>query len=368
MKRIWVQCIKELAQFQRDHITVALAFILPIVTFLIFSFAVRLEIKNINLIIQDFDSSSLSRAYAETLLATNQFRLVSWSGRDPVSKVIDHDRAKVLLVIPPDFSRRIKANKTSIVQFLVDGTDVNNARVIENTIKSTTDFFLNNTISQPNVEKVTAKIRIWFNPGRKESLYIPSGSYAVIFSVYPPLLAALAMVKEKEQGTIIQIFASSISAVELLLGKGLAYFLISFGEAIIIIFCGSLLFGLWFAGNLIPFLIGTLIFLMTNIMFGLLVGVWADTQSVAVQIVVNIGFLTSLLLSGFIYPLNNVPFPLSLVSYIVPARYYIMFTRDIFVRGAGWQSVWFVPIVLTVMFSLLFIIAWWSLNRMQILE
>lgn len=81
MKRIWVQCIKELAQFQRDHLTVALAFILPIITFLIFSFAIRLEIKNVNLIIQDFDSSLLSRAYTETLLATNQFRLVSWSGR-----------------------------------------------------------------------------------------------------------------------------------------------------------------------------------------------------------------------------------------------------------------------------------------------
>ncbi|MBV9386744.1 MAG: ABC transporter permease [Chroococcidiopsidaceae cyanobacterium CP_BM_ER_R8_30] len=368
MKRILAQCSKELAQFRRDRLTLSLAFLLPFATLILFSFGVRLESKNINLVIQDFDQTPLSRAYSERFFATTQFDATLWSGSNPARDAIDRGLAKVAIVIPPHFERRINASSSSNVQVLVDGTDVNNARVIANSIVSTTNFFLTNQGLNTSTAKVTADVRLWFNPGRQESLYVVPGVYAVILWIYPSLLAAIAMVREKEQGTIVQVYASSLSAIELTLGKALAYLLIGLLEAVLIVVFGSLIFGLWFAGDPTPFLVGTLVFLLTSVMFGIQIGAVSKEQSVAVQIVSTVGFLTALLLSGFLYPLSNIPFPLSLICYIVPARYYIDISRDAFVQGTGWSGVWAAPIMLGLLCLILFRGTLKTLSRMQLSE
>ncbi len=368
MRRILAQCSKELAQFRRDRLTLALAFVLPIATLLLFGFGTRLEAKNIPLVVQDFDQTPLSRAYSERFFATTQFDSTLWSGSDPATDAIARGIAKVAVVLPPDFARRIKAENTSTVQVLVDGTDVNNARVIANSIRATTSFFLSSQGLVSGTPKVVPNVRLWFNPGRKESLYFVPGVYALILWLYPSLLAAIAMVREKEQGTIVQVYASSLSAFELILGKTLAYLLIGLLEAVVIGSLGSLLFGLWFVADPIPLLIGTPIFIMTSVLFGLLMGALAGDQSAAVQAVSTIGFLTALLLSGFIYPLSNIPFPLSLITYIIPARYYIELSRDAFVQGTGWAGIWFAPLVLGLLCMLLFRGATKTLSRMQLPE
>ena len=364
MNRILSQCTKELAQFRRDRLTMALAFVLPVLTLLIFGFAIRLEAKNIPLLVQDFDNSPLSRSYIERLFAANQFEPVSWTSRS-AQAALDDGAAKAVVIIPPDFSRKIKARNPSAIQVLVDGTDVNNARVIRNSIQATTRFFLTTSGLQPHHPPITARTRIWFNPGRKESLYIVPGTCAVIWWIYPSLLSALAMVREKEQGTIIQVYASSLRAGELILGKGLAYLLIGLGEAVVIILVSIFVFNLRLAGNPIPLLIGTPLFIMTAVLFGLLVGTRTGAQNAAVQVVAVVGFVSALLLSGFIYPLSNIPFPLSLLSNIIPARYFIVIIRDAFVRGTGWPSVWIPMLMLVILGFLLFNAARHNLSRMQ---
>ncbi len=379
MKRILSQCRKELAQFKRDRLTLALAFLLPFITLILFGFAIRLESKNIPLFVQDFDISPLSRAYTERLFATNQFepihnlRLPFFNSKqnsqpeihDP-QKVIDQGLAKAVVVIPPDFSRRIKSGLTSTVQVLVDGTDVNNARIIKSGIQATTRFFLRDSGLQSSMDKVIAHIRLWFNPGRKESLYIVPGVYAVILWIYPSLLTAVAMVREKEKGTILQVYSSSLTAEELLLGKALAYILIGITEAIVIVIMSAIIWQLNLVIEPTPLLIGTLIFLIDSVMFGLLIGARVNNQNSAVQAVALLGFLTALLLSGFIYPLSNIPFPLSLISAIVPARYYIEITRDAYVRGTGWPGVWFAVLMLIILGLLFFNTARRILKRMQL--
>ncbi|MBW4563544.1 MAG: ABC transporter permease [Mojavia pulchra JT2-VF2] len=368
MKRILSQCQKELAQFQRDRLTLALAFILPFMTLIIFGFVIRLESKNIPLFVQDFDISPLSRAYTERLFATNQFDPIpnsKFASQNPQG-IIDQGFAKAAVVIPPDFSSRIKSGLTSNVQVLVDGTDVNNARIIKNSIQATTKFFLKDSGLQSSSEQVIAHIRLWFNPGRKESLYIVPGVYAVILWIYPSLLTAVAMVREKEKGTILQVYASSLSAEELLLGKGLAYLIIGIIEAILIMIMSSLIWQLTLVNEPTPLLLGTLVFLIDSIMFGLLIGVRAANQNSAVQAVALLGFLTALLLSGFIYPISNIPFPLSLFSYIVPARYYIEITRDAYVRGTGWAGIWLSMLMLIILGLLLFNASRRVLKRMQL--
>lgn len=365
MKRILAQCIKELAQFRRDRLTLALAFILPVMTLFIFGFAIRLEAKNIALMVQDFDRSALSRSYIERLYATNQFTPVQWRGSDPVKHGIDRGIAQAAVIIPPEFSQEVKAGNPIALQILIDGTDVNNARVIKNSIQAVTNFFIQEQqLSRPS--KIAAHIRLWFNPGRKESLYIVPGVFGVILAIYPALLAALAMSREKEQGTILQTYASSMSAAELLLGKCLAYFVVGIGQALFVISLGCAIFRLGFVGDPTPLIVGTALFLFASILFGLFIGVRANNRTVAVQGVATAGFLTALLLSGFIYPLSNIPFPLSLVTNLVPARYYIELTRDAFVRGTGWVGVWTALLCLVLLCLLLFNLARRLLGRMQL--
>ncbi len=366
MKRILAQCIKELVQFRRDGLTLALAFLLPFMTLVIFGFAIRLESKNIPLIVQDFDQTNLSSSYIERLYATNQFVPKPWSGEDPVRDAIDRGIAKAAVIIPPQFSGDVQANRSTPVQVLIDGTDVNNARVIQNSIQGVTTFFMQEQGLLPSTSSITSRIRLWFNPGRLESLYIVPGVYGVVLWIFPSLLSALAMVREKEKGTILQVYASSISATELLLGKALAYLLIATSEALVVIGLGSLIFQVGVIGNPIILVLGTLLFVTDSVLFGLLLGVRTNNQNAAVQGVALVGFVTSLLLSGFIYPLNNIPFPLSLVSNIVPARYYINITRDAFVRAIGWTGVSFDLLILVIFGFVLFNISRRILSRMQL--
>jgi ABC-2 type transport system permease protein len=366
MKRILAQCIKEIAQFRRDRITLALAFLLPFITLIIFGFAIRLESKDIPLIVQDFNRTNLSGSYIERLYATNQFIPKKWEGGNPTRDAIDKGIAKAAVIIPPEFSRDIQAGRSAKVQVLIDATDVNNARVIRGSIQRVTNFFMREHGLIPATNSITARIRLWFNPGRQESLYIVPGVYGVALWIFPSLLAAIAMVREKEKGTILQVYTSSISATELLLGKGLAYLLIGMTEALIVMVLGSIIFQVYLAGNPITLLLGTLLFLVDSVFFGLLIGVRSSNQNAAVQGVALVGFITSLLLSGFIYPLNNIPFPLSLAPNIVPARYYIDITRDAFVRGTGFTGVWFDLLMLAVLGLVFFNVSRRVLSRMQL--
>lgn len=366
MKRILAQCQKELMQFRRDRLTLALAFLLPFVTLLIFGFAVRLESKNIPVIVQDFDQSPLSRSYIERLYATNQFTPHAWSGTNPARDAIDQGIAKAAIIIPPDFSRQARAGISTSLQVLIDAADVNNARVIRAGIQSVTNFFMQDQGLLSANSAVTAHTRLWFNPGRLESLYIVPGTFAVVLWIFPSLLSAIAMVRERENGTILQVYTSSIGAVELLLGKGLAYWIVAISEAIVLIGAGFFVFNLQFASDPTPMVLGTLIFLADSVLFGCVVGAKAQSHAEAVQIVALLGFITALLLSGFIYPLNNIPFPLSLVPNIIPARYYIEITRDALVRGTGWSGIWSDLVFLIGLGLLFFNGARHGLKRMQL--
>ncbi len=366
MKRIRAQIKKEVDQFLRDKLTVALAFVLPLLTFFIFGYAVRLEEKDIPISIQDYDNSKLSRELTERILNNDQFRAVSYHGSEIIGAAIDPGYAQAAVVIPPEFSRKFKAGLKSPIEFLIDGTDVNNARVIENSLLACVNFFENSIKYGNKPQLITPETRLWFNPGRKESLYVVPGVFGIILLIYPALLASLALVREKEQGTILQAYASSITSVELIVGKALAYMLVGIAEALIIFVMGSVLFNLRFAGDPTPFLIGTLLYLFCGVMFGMMIAAGVKTQNAAVQAVAMGGFTTSLLLSGYLYPLRNIQFPFNYVSIFVPARYYILLCRDAFVRGSGWPGVWYMPLALVGFAALYFRICNKRMSKMQL--
>jgi ABC-2 type transport system permease protein len=364
IESILAQCNKELKQFRRDPLGAIFAFVFPVVTLLIFGFAIRLEIKDVPLTVLDYDSTPLSRSYLESILKTNQFYLTNPVGSNGI-KAIDRSIAKVAIEIPEHFARDLKENKKVQIQVLIDGIDVNNSRVIQNNIQAVNRFFQDNNGLMPPISQVVTHVRLWFNPGRKESLFIVPGVYAAVLFVYPSLLAALALVREKQQNTMVQVYSSGLKAAEFLLGKCLAYFFIAIVETIIVMILGFLIFGVMIVGDPFPLLVGTPLFLLTGVIFGLLLGVLAKQPLDAIQYVLNIGLLSSIWLSGFIYSIDNLPLPLMWLSTIIPARYYIELTRDAFVVGQGWSRVWYVPIYFVILNILMFFAAWKKISPMQ---
>ncbi len=364
MQKILAQCKKELLQFSRYKTTVLLAILLPFMTLVVFGYAIRLEAKNVPIIIQDFDKTPLSREYIDRFAVSNLFRLVNSS--KSIQEALDMGTAKVAMIIPPHFSRNIKDGKSSEVQFLLDGTDVVNAKIIKGGIFGVTEFFISHNKLRISSPSIIPRIRIWFNPGRKEALFIVPGVFTLVLTLYPALLASIAMAREKEEGNIIQVYASGISATELILGKLLAYLIVAIGQTLFTLTLGIIIFKLNFIGDISLFIIGTLIFLINSVLFGLLAGAVSTTQASAIQIAGTTMAMAIILLSGFIYPVSNIPFPLSLLSYIIPGRYYIELSRDSFVRGSGWTGCWYIPLILLILALLQFLIIWNKTKKMQI--
>jgi len=370
MNIIWVQATKEWREFQRDRLSLALAFLLPLFSLLLFGYGIKLESRNIPIVINDLDNTFISREFVQRLYATNVFvpaRAID--GKSPI-EAIDRGIAKAALVIPAGFAAQIFRGKTSPVDILIDGSDIANTQIVFNTIQAANLYFMGilKESSKPGalLQMVVPHLRLWFNPGQDEKFFIVPGAFAVILWMYPALLTAVAASREKEQQTIIRVYAANPNAFQFLLGKGLVYFVVAMIMALMVMAAGALLFGTFPVGDPTPLLVATPLYVLTSVLFGLFLGTYASSQTTAVQATSTIGFFPCLLLSGFVYPISNIPFPLSLFSVVVPARYFVELTRDAFERGAGWPAVGTVPLILLFFCSLLLAGTWLGIRRMQV--
>ena len=366
MKRIIAQARKELTQTARDTLTLVLALVLPLILLALMGSAISLEVKNITIVVQDMDKTPLSRRYVDAYRASLTFQIVELPETMQPDRALEMNMARGALVIPPDFERRIQRGMDAEIQWLIDGTDANTANIMRGQAVAVTQSFMAQNFPLAPKPPIKPQVRLWYNPGRESSKYIGPGMFAVGLALFPPLLAALAMSREGEQKTILQVYVSSITAHEFLLGKIVAYTLIALAEWALCLVLAIWLFGLWFAGDPTPFLVSTLIYLVCNVAFGTMIGARIPNQAAAIQAVQIVGFLLSFLLSGFIFPVSNIPAGLRWISYVVPARYYIEVVRDAFVRGGGWPGVWHVPLALTLIGLFCFMMAWVKMKDMQV--
>ncbi|WP_026735925.1 ABC transporter permease [Fischerella sp. PCC 9605] len=366
-KLIIAQALKELIQLGRDRLTLTLALGMPMVLLLLFGFAVSLEVDSINFAIQDLDRTPTSREYIATFERTTQFKIIAEEPAVNVPRLLDQSKISAGLIIPPEFSRDLqRRGREASVQILVDGTDANTANLVRGYAEATTNAFVENLRSTGSPIAVSAQSRFWYNPGLETLKYIAPGAMAIALTLFPPLLAGLATAKEQEQGTIVQVYASSLSGSEYLLGKAAAYWLVGMAEVFLVNLEAWAFFGLRFAGNPTPLMLGTVFYIACGVFWGIFIGSNVKSQSAVIQIVTFTAFLLSLLMSGFIYPVANIPTPPRFVSNLIPARFYILLTRDAFARGVGWSVVWFPILALALLASFFFFLGWRKLQRMQL--
>lgn len=366
-KRIVAQVIKELSQLGRDRLTLTMALGLPLVLLLLFSFSTSLDVNRLNLAIQDLDNTRFSREYIATFQRTNEFNLVAQGPAVDVPKLLDQGRITAGIIIPPTFSRDLqRRGRDAQTQVIIDGTDANTANIARSYAAAVTNTFVEGLQSGSFTPPVELETRLWFNPGLRTLQYIGPGAIAITVTLFPALLAGLATAREREQSTILQVYASSLTGAEYLLGKATAFWLVGMAEVLLVNLEAWTFLGLWFAGDPTPVLLGSALYIACGVLWGIFLGSRTPTQSAVIQAVAFTAFLLSLQFSGYIYPVSNIPVLLRWLSSVVPARHYIIITRDAFTRGVGWAGVWGAILALLALASLFFFLAWRRLRQMQV--
>lgn len=374
MKRILAQVRKELTQILRDRLALVLALALPVGIVALLGTTISLTVSDIPIVIQDMDQTPLSRQYADAFRSSLTFRVIGLPVDASPETALTSGRARAALIIPEHFARDVLRGRNAQTQLLVDATDTNTALITKGDAAQVTAAFASGLASRNaapdlvrgGVASVRVNTRLWFNPGREPRKFYGPGMFVLGLSIFPPLLATLAMSREGEQQTILQVYVSGITAHEFLLGKIIAGVLIGIAEWILCLGVVFTLFDLGIAGDPSPFIVATLAYLFCGVAFGTLVGVAIPSQAAAMQAVQLGGFLLAFLLSGLIFPVENIPAGLRWISNVVQARYYIVVVRDAFLQGAGWAGVaWQIPPIGAI--GLVFYaLAWKTTRRMQV--
>ena len=360
MRRLFAQMRKELTQIARDRLALVLALVLPLCLMLLLGNAVSLTVTGLPIVVQDLDSTPASRDFVDAFRASLTFHIVSWPSSRPPADAFLTNTARAVLVIPEHFGRDMARGRNTEVQLLVDATDANTARLVQGYAGQIVSNY------RPEAQPVKADIRLWFNPGRDSKKFYGPGVFVMGISMFPALLAALALSKEGEQKTILQVYVSSISAHEFLLGKILAFVAIALAEAFLSVILLFSYFGLSFAGDPSVFIVATVLYAFCVAAFGSFIGLAIPSQAAAIQAVALGGFLLTFLLSGLIFPVQNIPSGIRWVSSMVWARYYIEIVRDALLKGGGWPAMWWSVVRIAQIGTVFYVLGWRKLRRMQL--
>ena len=353
---------KEIYHLVRDYRSLYLAFAIPLLLIILFGYALSLDVDNVETIVVDYDKSELSRDFISKLDASAYFHVSERLSRtkDAID-YLDHDRTKVAIIIPPDFMKSIGADRDTPLQILIEGSDPNFAGIIRGYLTSFTEQYnqklLLSFLNRQGMEKINppvdGRIRIWFNEDLESRNFIVPGIIAIIIMIVGALLTSLIIAREYENGTMETIKSLPVKAGELLLGKAFPYFIIGLTDVLIAILLGQLLFGVVMKGSFWLMMAATSLYLGVALALGLLISTATKSQLMANQMAVMITYLPSVLLSNFVFPIVNMPNVLQLITYIVPARYYIDILGGIYLRNTGFAYLWPSMLVLALMFSVL---------------
>ena len=365
MRRIVAQARKELTQIVRDWRTLALALVLPVILLALLSAALSLTVTELPIVVQDFDGSPASNDFIDAFRASLTFHVVAWPVNKSPDAALASSTARAVLIIPPHFGRDLAQGVNSPVQILVDASDANTAKLVSGYATQVTSAYNQHTAAAQAAPVQTA-IRLWYNPGLSSQKFYGPGIFVLGISMFPPLLAALAMAKEGEQRTILQVYVSNISAREFLLGKIIAFMAVALAEVLVNSAILFTYFGLAFAGDPTPFIVATVLYVFCVASFGTMVGARIPNQAAAMQAVALGGFLLVFLLSGLIFPIQNIPVELRWISNFVWGRYYIEIVRDALLQGGGWPAVWYKVLIIGVIGAIFYTLAWRGMRKMQV--
>ena len=357
MKQLYTFVKKEFLHVLRDKRTLMVLFGMPIVQILLFGFALSTEVKDTKLAILDQDKTQSSIELISKLDANQYFdidrNLKSIAEAEDAFK---GGKIKMILVIPAQFSQDMNSGKKTQLQLITDGTDLNLANQIYNFMSNIIlDFYGQQTLQQNS--GVQPEIRMLYNPQLKGAPNFVPGVMAFILLIICVLMTAIAIVREKETGTMEILLVSPMKPYIIILAKAIPYFILSILILISILILSITVLDLPIKGSLLLLFAISIIFIITNLLIGIVISIVTDSQQTAMLISLIGTMLPTLMLSGFMFPVENMPLPLQMVGNLIPAKWYYQIVKNIMIKGTGLEVVWKHVLVLFAMMAVLFIIA-----------
>src|SRR5574340_1774973 len=347
-ERIYRMLVKEFIQVLRDPRMKALIFVMPVIQLIMFGYAVTTDVDHIKTAVCDLDKSPQSRALIERFTASGYFTVVDYPERpERLGELLDRGEAIIGIQINRGFADDLRSGRQAAIQTLVDGTDSNTGTVAMDYAQRITQAFSEERaapgdlaeIAQPRDRPVEVRSRAWFNPDLKSRYFNVPGVIAVVLLLISLLLTAMAIVREREIGTMEQLMVTPIRPLELILGKTLPFVIICFVDVLLVTLIGVNWFHVPIYSSLWLLMLGAGLYLMSTIGIGLFISTVSHTQQQALMSSFFF-YLPAVLLSGFMFPISNMPEPAQWLTYLNPLRYFLVIIRDIFLKGSGWEILW----------------------------
>jgi len=358
---------KEVRQILRDRRSLMVLLFVPAFFLLVYGYALNWDIRHVRLAVEDRDRSAASRSLTSAFVNSGYFDLVA-DVRSPgqITELMNTGSARAIVVIPYGLQRDLLAGRTVPVQVLLDGDNANTATTVMGyalTILQSESSKYRMVTGVMDSPTVTVLPRVWYNPELRSTLFLVPGLIAYIVMITSVVSTSLSIVREKERGTMEQVRMSPLDAASFVLGKTIPYYFISLASALAILLVAMVLFGLPMRGSWLVLLVTISLYLVGALGLGLLVSSIAETQQVAFQIAVLASFLPTLMLSGFIFPIASMPAFLRGVTYVVPARYFLIALRGIVLKGVGLPVIWPQLVSLVIYSSVVLLLASLRLRR-----
>jgi len=349
---------KEFRHIFRDPRSLLLAFLMPVMMILLYGHAIKIDITNINLGVNDLDRSSSSRELIESFAQSGYFSIVAYpENRNQIEDLFKNRKIKAAIVFPHDFSSSITKNLRTRVQVIIDGSDSNTATIVMNYVEIILSTYTRNINENFVRPPILIEPRVWYNPDLESGHFIIPGLVAVILMMICALMTSVTIAREKEAGTMEQILVSPVKPAELIFGKVFPYIIIAFLDGALVVTAAKLMFGVAIVGSLIDLMLLSIFYLYASLAIGVFISTRVKTQQVAMMGSLVVTILPSLILSGFIFPIRSMPLILQGLSYIVPAKYYINIIRGIILKGIGVSYLWPNTVFLFVLGTLLLLIS-----------
>ena len=337
---------KELIQIRRDPRSLLIALLMPIMQLLLLGYGISLDAKHIPVYAYDQEGSQDSQALLKRFQASEYFDLVTTvDNYHQLTDAIDSDRCKLGVVIPFDFSKRLRDTGKTAVQVIVDGTDDNTANLATGYARSVISGFSGEVqrdwLGRQGLPMrgggppVSVDARIWFNEDLESRNFIIPGIVALVMALVGALLTSLTVAREWERGTMEQLISTPVTPREVMLGKLIPYFAIGMLDAVLCLVMGVWWFGVPFRGTLFSLFTTTALFLIVVLGVGFMISAGIRSQLGASQIALLVTLLPTSLLSGYAFPIDQMPAPVRAITYLVYARYYVTILKAIFLKGVG---------------------------------
>lgn len=348
-ERITRMLIKEFIQILRDPRMRTVIFVMPLIQTLVFGYAVTTDVTDIPTALFDLDNSRASRELAAQFGGSGYFDVVAYVDREEAARhLLDRGAVKAVLRMNKGFGDALRAGRTAPLQVIVDGTDSNTAAIVLNYAGQIAGRFseavlqarvIRATGEPASPARVIVETRAWFNENlESRNFYVP-GVIVLIVTLVTLMLSSMAVVREKEIGTIEQIMVTPISQAEFILGKTLPFALIGFADVALVTVMAASWFGVPVRGSLLLLIGATTLYLMSTLGIGLLISTISRTQQQAMMSAFFFYF-PAMLLSGFVFPIANMPEAVQWLTYLNPLRYFLVIIRGIFLKGVGPELLW----------------------------